>query len=196
MSGARFIEKGDIFSNAFPEMPWEEGATRCAHILYRWAEDVGITTLNWYMHEKRKKAKWSKRLRVYAAAFLTIGGLFPVVAVAASQAELAIWGYLFLGMGAAGIALDRVCGFSSSWMRYVSSGMAVQRILTDFQISWAERFAATEPRQEVEVSFVELLGEVRKFARELNELVERETALWVGEFSTNLASLESEASKL
>ncbi|MER5353209.1 SLATT domain-containing protein [Kitasatospora sp. NPDC002551] len=158
--------------------------------LYLWVEAYAVESINWYTKEKVAKARWSKFLRLAAVVSIAGGTVTPVVAVGMGWAGESIWGYGLIGLGACFVAMDRVCGYSSAWMRYVSTAMSLNRQLVRFQAFWPRieaRFAANPTDEEFAVAAQELSRFVDEFAL----LVENETMMWVAEFQSHLVQLES-----
>src|SRR6185369_1540504 len=75
---------------------------------------------------------------------ITAGGMVPLIkatwapgTLASAGFDLGQLGYLLIGLGGAAIAFDRFFGFSSGWIRYITTEMAIQRTLHEFRIEWA-----------------------------------------------------------
>jgi len=57
------------------------------------------------------------------------------------------WGYILIALGGDLFLFDRYFGFSTSWMRYMTAQMALQRNLEKFQLSWAVWRMAAQKQQ-------------------------------------------------
>nr|WP_232075691.1 SLATT domain-containing protein [Phytohabitans suffuscus] len=76
-----------------PALTWAPGGLRADLAALRaWAERVADEAVDWYMAEKRLKARWSRRLRSLAIVLATLGGAVPVVALASHRPEYGNWG--------------------------------------------------------------------------------------------------------
>jgi hypothetical protein len=191
----RVSRAGDLRSSALPAL--ESFDDNSVQVLYRWTEGAAIETIEWYLSEKRAKARWSRVLRVMAVLLIVGGGVTPVIAVASRSAGLAIWGYIPLGLGAGCVGLDRAFGFSSSWMRYLATATAIQRSLMAFQLAWAELIANKNLGGYKSLEWtLAALRLIMKFADSLSGFVESETQSWVSEFHSHVSDLERQASKL
>lgn len=170
--------------------------------LYGYAEGVAEEAIYWYGYSKRKKAWKSRLLRFLAIILTAVGGLTPIISSlgwstqkAAGTQELNIGqlGYLFLGLAAACIGLDRYFGFSSGWMRYITTKMTLERTMSEFRFDWAmmvAKFGAKEPTPD-QVQLMIQRG--KEFLSVVNNYLNQETQEWVSEFRTNLAEIERTA---
>lgn len=172
-------------------------------------ESRAISTINWYLKKKTSPQRWSQWARGFAILLATLGGMAPLISGAMpldsniNALSLDRFGYLFIAAAAAILMTDRYFGFSSSWMRYMTAQMALQRALEKFQLSWgvwqiqvANRnspgvAAATLPAELANSAVTLLLN----FQAEIGELVDQEFQLWIAEFKEQLANLQSAVSK-
>jgi SMODS and SLOG-associating 2TM effector domain 2 len=196
-SGAvEWTSSGDLVSVRLPVIAPDEAWPEVAEKLFRWVEASALTTLEWYLKEKKPKARRSRILRIVAIAIATSGGVFPFVAVGASDAKLAFWGYPLLGVAAACIAADRALGFSSSWMRYQSTASMMEKMLIEHQLNWISVTRGADPGESIHDMFHRCMGEIRQFAKDLSEIVGAETEEWTKEFRGHFSELEAEAGQL
>src|SRR4051812_41022951 len=103
--GAWYTNDGNLVAAQLPEIDWAADYRSTALTLYRWTEAAAISTLGWYLSEKKSKARWSRMLRVWSVIFITIGTLAPLISVGTSNTKYAFWGYPLLALGAACIGL-------------------------------------------------------------------------------------------
>lgn len=135
-TGARYTQDGNLVAAQLPEIDWAADYRSTTATLYMWTEAAAISTLNWYLTEKKSKARWSRSLRVLSVIFITADPLTPLIALGTDNTKYAFWGYLVLGLGAACIGLDCAFGFSSSWMSYLGAVAALQKMLIKYQLKW------------------------------------------------------------
>jgi hypothetical protein len=190
--GARRSRAGELEALALPAVPsgssWEDATAS----LFRWVEAAAIATVDWYLSEKRSKARWSRCLRVVAIVFTVMGSLAPFIAVGTDKSIYALWGYPCLAVGAACVGLDRVFGFSSSWMRYQSTVSSIQQMMIRYQLRWGETLSS--PESDIKSSFKARIDIVDGFAADLSNMVDKETQHWVDEFRGHVSHLEANAS--
>ncbi|MFJ2307642.1 SLATT domain-containing protein [Streptomyces sp. NPDC087787] len=181
---------GDLQAVGFPRVAEGGDTTEAIKELFSWVESFVVDSINWYTREKVSKARWSRFLRISAVLSFALGTVTPVVTVGMGWSRQAIWGYGIIGIGACCVAVDRVCGFSSSWMRYVSTAISLNRQLVMFQTSWP-RIEAKLAHQPSSEDFSEALQELVSFVDVTSLLVENETMAWVSEFQNHVVQLES-----
>lgn len=157
--------------------------------------------IRWYYDSKQSKAVWSRLLRIVSIICFTAGGLAPIFKAAMqpgvrfplvpSWFELGQSGYVLIALGAASIGFDKFFGFSSGWIRYITTAFAIEKLLEEFRFEWTTLAAAstTQPAPE---QIHELIALCRQFSMAVKSQVEEETKAWVTEFQTNLAQLEKD----
>jgi uncharacterized damage-inducible protein DinB len=94
------------------------------------------------------------------------------------------WGFVLLALAAGCLAYDRFFGYSTAWMRYMSTVIALRSHLTDFQLSWIKLTNAGTPADQ-------LVEHVHKFVTLVNEAIRRETESWSNEFNSQFTDMES-----
>jgi hypothetical protein len=155
------------------------------------AENKAIIAINWYLQRKSKEKAWSQRLRLGAIILASLGGLMPLLQSLLPYAGQA--GYVLLGMAAACVAVDKFFGFSSAWMRYMTTEIALQRDLAEFQMDWmmlSVELGAQEPDAAMKKH---MLARLKTFRLQTLNQLHDEMQLWVHEFHNSLAQLEKTA---
>jgi SMODS and SLOG-associating 2TM effector domain 2 len=180
------------------QLSWKPAALLTS--IAKLAEDVeksAVQTSDWYMAKRMPPARGARWTRILAIVFVTIGGLAPLIESTFGGIPGAVTvtgtsaGYLFLALAAACIALDRYAGFSSSWMRRVTTAHAVKRLVIEFRVQWPPLVAEVEAKSTIAVADVKPLFErVAKFATDVEDLVKEETRLWKVEFESAFAQIE------
>jgi SMODS and SLOG-associating 2TM effector domain 2 len=171
--------------------------------LYEYAEAVADTSIYWYGCHKRKIAWKSRLLRLFAIIFTALGGLTPIISSlgwsiqrgpgVVERLDFGQLGYLFLGLAAACVGLDRFFGFSSGWMRYITTKMTLERALSDFRFEWAMMAAMQGKSLPASEQIQQMIQRVKEFSSAINTHVDQETQSWVSEFKTNIAEIEKTA---
>ena len=169
---------------AFPARS-DKGGTRDSQIsaIADWAEAYATSAIDWYLHQKQSKARWSRFLRLSAIILATIGGVWPL---ALSNLSLPVWinngGYVSLALAAGTIGLDKFFGFSSAWIRYMKTQLQLQGLLQEFQL---ERHSLKDPEHATQISSTKI------FLENVNGEILNETQLWSDEFQGVLTELRS-----
>jgi hypothetical protein len=170
--------------------------------IYRYAEDTASDSIAWYGKSKRRKAQISQLLRFLAIVLTSLGGLTPIIGALglttiALRGELKLnvgqMGYLFLGLAAACVGFDRFFGFSSGWMRYLTTKMTLERSLSEFRLDWAMMVAKLGENPPTPDQVQLMLQRLKEFLLVIDTHVEQETQAWVSEFKTNIAEIEKTA---
>lgn len=153
--------------------------------LYAWAEGSTYEAIDWYLMKKRGKARWSRRLRAMSAILAALGGTVPVAALASGNPVMGNWGFVLLALAAGCLAYDRFFGYSTAWMRYMSTAMALRTLLSDFQLSWIKMTTGCDTPKE------QLFDHVHRFVTAVNDAIRHETESWSNEFTSQFTELES-----
>jgi hypothetical protein len=168
-----------------------------ANSLFKYVEQKTQESIQWYLIKKNPKKTVSIILRCLAIIFTSIGGLIPLIASAKSDSVL--WGiqfnqfgYISLLIAASCVGFDKFFGLSSSWMRFMSISLVLEKHLQDLQLEWSLLHLKYINQQNQSVELIEhMVNRLREFSFMINALVEKETKEWIAEFQTNLAQLEN-----
>lgn len=151
-------------------------------------ESKAQKTIDWYFKRKTTQSFASKSLRVIAILLVLLGGLSPILQCLGLMDSL--YGYIALAMAAASIAFDKFMGFSTAWMRYMTTAFNLQTALAEFRADWLLMWAEVKNNYPTEEQQKMLLSRIKEFYTKIHTAIERETQLWVNEFQSNLAQLQ------
>lgn len=181
----------DITAAAMPDLEWSGGqALESLRTLYLRAEGQALGMIGWYLREKGSKSRFSRALRALAILLAVGGGVTPLVNAAAPDVVAAQWGYVLLALAAGCVAFDRFFGFSSSWIRYMTTQFALQLLLAEFQHDWSAHVARLSGSAPTPDHLDAMLALIRSFSLGVVQLVEDETAAWASDLSEQIAGLE------
>lgn len=169
--------------------------------LFQYVEKHAQDSIDWYGRKKSRKAWMSSWLRLLAIFWTTLGGLTPILGsigwheltILKTPVSLGNVGYLFLGFAAACLGLDKFFGFSSGWMRYITTMMALQRRLSEFRFEWAMMLAKMAEQKPTTDQVQLMIQRLKEFLITVDTDVDQETQAWVSEFKTNLSEVEKSA---
>jgi hypothetical protein len=182
-----------------PVVLWEPA--KRAESLQKVADYVageGEEAISWYLHKKGAKRLRAQGLRFLAITATALAGLIPLLAeifTTDGKPEIApAWASVALLLAAASVGLDRFFGYSSAWMRFLTTEMQIRHALHDFLLDWETRCAAWEGKsdpgpQEAEAG----LKRCKEFLAEVNDLLKAEMDTWVAEFSAALTDIDKAA---
>jgi hypothetical protein len=192
--------KRNITPSSFPEMAGSNEAAKAKFVadVYSYANKRAQDAAGWYLERKTGKQQAAQALRFLAIILTTIGGVIPLLAASRilplqTNMEYGQFGYVALALAGACVLLDKFFGYSSSWMRYITTAMKLQRLLEEFNLDWAMLASAVQSEFATATERESLLKRVQTFLHAVLAEVESETAAWAAEYRSNLAELEKSA---
>jgi hypothetical protein len=99
-------------------------------------------------------------------------------------------GYMALAVAAGLTLLDRFFGFSTGWIRYITTLIQLEHAKAAFLFEWITALAAIGGAKLDPTQVQAFLKRAQDFQAKLLTMVEKETQEWVAEFQTNLKELE------
>jgi hypothetical protein len=183
----------DIVFNPLPLLSWEKGNTsESAKKLADYVSREAQVAIQWYLDRKRSKKLWAQALRVVAILATALAGLVPLLSEQLKWLP-AIWGSAALIIAGTALGLDRFFGFSSAWMRFLTTEMEIRHALHRFLFDWEAKqakLAGATPDEEMAQAMVQ---GCRGFIEEVNRILRDEMEEWVYEFRQNLAEIDKAA---
>lgn len=160
--------------------------------IYRQAMTFSHDCRGWYWKSISNKRLTSLVSRLLTFLLAGIGVASPLVAAVASSNEdkLMLSQLAVVALAVAGVTqlADRVFGWSSGWIRYISTVTAMENLTRKFQMEWAlycvnlqRALAAEDVRPLFEIA--------QRFQIQLGEMQATETDGWIAEFNTGRAML-------
>jgi hypothetical protein len=181
----------DLAAFRLPEISWDKRGAGLNE-LYSWAEGGMQATIEWYLEEKKRKARWSRGLRMLAVILVTLGGAVPLAALTASRPALGNWGFVLIALAAGCVAYDRFSGYSSAWLRYMATATSLRAQLSEFQLKWSHWMAARGGEEPSAEDVLLMVGLIQSFVQGIHESIRSETQSWLAEFNANLSDLKSQ----
>lgn len=154
--------------------------------LRAWAEHRALEHLDWYTRDKKFRRVASRFLRAAAVLLAVAGGASPLVLHEGPGANL---GYVLLAMAAGCIAFDHFFGISSGWMRDIAALTSLRGRLTRFHLDWAAWQSTPADPDRTTKGLALIDGLVTDIVR----ISEAETAQWITEFNSSIASLRQQS---
>jgi hypothetical protein len=159
--------------------------------IYQHAEEFSARCRTWYWHSIRRKRLISFGARITAFFLGAYGVTAPLVAAFGWDVSTRLqWSQTAVAaLALAGLAqlADRVFGWSSGWLRYISTVTTMEDLTRQFELDWAGYFIKLGTPQPTEVK--PLFDIAQRFEVEIAALQKRETDAWVAEFNTGLSAL-------
>jgi SMODS and SLOG-associating 2TM effector domain 2 len=165
--------------------------------LHKYIEDEAKAQIQWYWDKKRAKAHMSMFLRFVAIVLFVLGGLVPIVkatlpATTKYPFDFGQSGYLLIGVAAGCMALDRFFGYSTGWIRYITTAMAIEKSLEEFRLEWTRNMAQMRGSSPTTEQVTSLIQTCAAFSLAIRSQVEQETKAWAIEFQSNLSQLQKD----
>jgi hypothetical protein len=167
--------------------------------LRRYVENEAQEQIAWYYAKKSRKAQVSTALRFAAILLFVMGGLVPIIkatllpeVIRKLPFDFGQAGYLLIGVAAGCVGLDRFFGYSTGWIRYITTAMALEKSLDEFRMEWARNIVKLRGGSPNEQQLDQLIQTCEVFSLAIKGQVEEETKAWVTEFQSNLTQLEKD----
>jgi hypothetical protein len=152
--------------------------------------------IRWYEKHARKKAFASRTCRYLGILLGVAGGLCPLLPVSfvagwlaaePMQVEVGIksFGFILLALAAGIVLLDRVFGYSASWMRYKLAQMKLEYALERYRIQTSGILAADGDSPDSELATA-VFRATEEFSTTVSGIVLNETEAWISEHDAGL----------
>jgi hypothetical protein len=163
----------------------------------KFAEWKTQEAIEWYLYKKNPMRRYAQILRFSAILFAAFGGLSPLLVTGNmlpstnSAWNWTLVGYVSFGLAAASIGLDKFFGFSSSWVRFVLTELALQRHLAEFQHDWAILSSKAVTEDPFDSKTCEIMfRRIQEFRLKVHSELENEASNWASEYRNNIAEME------
>lgn len=162
--------------------------------VFEHAMKVSQAAKDWYVEKHPSRRVRGRALRITAIALGVVGTLLPIITEITSKSGQPPtiapgWTAVALVLAASCGLLDQFLGYSNAWMRYIVAEQRLDRHRLDFEYAWNELLKKLSvPPTEAQV--VELLTLARENVKQVEDIMERETAEWVTEFRGALADAQ------
>ena len=129
-------DKDDLTPGGFPaDLKWtQDDATESLEKLYQFANNECKRAIDWYFNKKRSKRIAGYASRVGAILALAVSGLIPILGEIYKTNDIPsispAWATVALAIVAIFVALDRLGGYTSGWVRYVRTGQTLQESIS------------------------------------------------------------------
>lgn len=173
-------KKLEDFKRKLFGLSWEKGnETASLKELFEAVDALAHSEVLYYYSQRRLRSHWSIALRVCAWLFGTVGILVPLVVATHQVGSTALpWGYVAFAIAASLLAANALFGGSSGHIRFVTTQLSLERLMTLSRLEWSD----FESRTKLNPVTPELLSKgfemVRKYALEIYTSTLHETGAW------------------
>jgi hypothetical protein len=160
--------------------------------IYGQACQTSTRFAQWYWSSIKTKRQTSLAVRFGTLLLLILGTLSPILAGlrvdAADKLQLTQLGVCALALGGLLQVADRVFGWSSGWIRYITTATAMENLARKFELDWAA-YILDKGGALTSVDIKPLFDIAGKLQESLMKLQSDETEKWQTEFSSGAALL-------
>jgi hypothetical protein len=178
--------------NGFPK--WNSEFTmQSIDEIYEWVVANARKQIDWYSRKIPHKRTFSLLARILVLFFAAIGIICPLLDIfqppikndlsTCLRIDVLKLGYLAFAQAGIIVMFDKYFGLSSGWMRFIETKLKLEEHLKMFYLDWAGLKARN-------ISDAELITHMKTFLQQVEGLVSHESALWIREFKSNLASID------
>ncbi len=193
------MARTDLAPGALADLSWEpDQARESINAVYLFVLAKATGAIDWYIDAKRWKKRFATYLRLGAILLTAAGGILPILSQLITRDSgrpliAPAWASVILAVAATLVVLDQFFGFSSGWIRYISTELRVQKLLDEFRIDWQGEMA-TWPKTGPDKNHIQTaLSTARTFVTQVNARVLEETDAWVAEFQSALKQIDEAA---
>lgn len=138
-------------------------------------------------------------LRVIAIFAATAAGIIPILSpIFKTSADVPIinpiWSSVAIAVGTGALGLDKYFGFSSGWIRYVTSALNIKAWLIEFKFDWEQNraiLASAQKTTDVDLQLQNMITKCAMFSVKITTAVQEETKQWAQEFQSSLSTLDA-----
>jgi len=166
--------------------------------VFKYVSGEAQRAVTWYLSKKKSKRIWARSLRLSAIVATTFAGLIPLLSQIFTSNGIPIispaWASVALLVAAAHVGLDKFFGFSSAWIRFLTTELQIRSALQEFQLDWEIQKAhlkGTDPNDE---QVEGMLSRCKAFLSQINVVLDNEMTAWKQEFQSALKQID-DASK-
>lgn len=174
--------------DAYKDKPFDKALPA----IYQHAAGISKATCAWYWASIKTKRLSSLGARLLTFLLLITGTVLPLLAGLGDRPEVRLR-YTQLGVSALAFAgllqvADRVFGWSSGWLRYITTVTAMENLTRKFELDWASYIVDKGVRIS-DGDTKPLFDLSKRFEDDISKLQSDETDKWVTEFNSSVALL-------
>lgn len=173
-------------------LPWDsEHLEDSLDQVYQFAVQEAKQAIKWYGTKSRPKKRWAQILRVAAILATALAGIIPMLSKSMPNGWLdPLWASVAVALAATALGLDRFFGFSTAWMRFITSELKIKSRLQNFQFEWEAARISWQGKRPSYDQAQAMLSRAANFTGQVSNIVEEETHAWIKEFQSVLTSLD------
>ncbi len=187
-------ERRDVQPEASHVLDWSsEHRRESIHIVYQRSEKHALDAIEWYLLSKRQKKFWVQGLRLGTIGLTALAGLLPIISEIFQSTLSPAWASVALGSAGVVLAVDKFCGYSSAWMRFIAAEHQIRQSLHEFQMDYELEQAGWDNTQPSVEQTQVVLSRCKAFLFQVDAIIRQETDQWLAEFQDALKQIDSSA---
>ncbi|MBS0299500.1 MAG: SLATT domain-containing protein [Proteobacteria bacterium] len=187
-------ERRDVQPEASDVLDWSpEHRRESIHAVYQRAEKHALDAIEWYLLSKRQKKFWAQQLRLGTIGLTALAGLLPIVSEIFQSSLSPAWASVALGSAGVVLAVDKFCGYSSAWMRFIAAEHQIRQSLHEFQMDYELEQAGWDNAQPSVEQTQKILNRCKAFLYQVDAIIRQETDQWLAEFQDALKQIDNGA---
>jgi hypothetical protein len=156
--------------------------------------DEADKAISWYLEKKVPKKLGAQALRLAAIVAATVAGILLIISGVSSKDGVPLvapaWASVALALAAAFVAVDKFFGFSTAWMRFLTTEFQIRQALHAFEMSWQIVRCGWKDGRPTDEQVIAALEQCRAFLVEVDGLLKSELDAWVQEFKAALKEID------
>ena len=149
-----------------------------------------IEAMEWYSLARRPKRRLATSARFIAVLLVGVAALLPLLEGILIADVNPIWISLAIAAAAGAIGLDRALGSSTGWIRCIKTEQQLRDALEKFELEWECARAHRRGQCPSSEETIVMLQSAKRFAEQINIIVQEETNAWVDEFQTTINQID------
>jgi len=183
------------------ELSWApEQVNESLAAIYDHATASAKAAVDWYLQAKNRVAMLASLLRFLAILSISIGAVGPLVCTVWSlnvqPFSSPLSATLFAVLAATFIGIDRALGISSRHMRFVAASFDIQKLASNFRLTWHTKMADLGSHSATMEDVRSLLQMAIAFEESVWSIIQKETAEGRAESEKSLLALQAQADKI
>jgi hypothetical protein len=160
--------------------------------IYEHANATSSSIRDWYWRSIDVKRRISWWIRSATFVLVIAGTLLPIGAGFSDSVDIRLGftqsGVIVLALAGLLQVADRIFGWSSGWIRYITTVSAVETRSRKFELEWASLLQQKNGALTAD-DVTQMFGVAKQFEEDIVKLQNDETEKWVAEFNTSLAAM-------
>jgi hypothetical protein len=174
--------------DAYKDKPFDKALAA----IYSHAENTSKAKCIWYWKSIESKRFASLAVRLVTLILLIVGTVLPILAALSDKTQWRLQctqaGVVVLAIAGLLQVADRVFGWSSGWLRYITTATAMEDLTRKFELDWAI-YILDKGSKIGDGDTKPLFDLAKRFEDDISKLQSDETEKWATEFSSGVALL-------